>query len=314
MNIDADMEAIAVPVELGPVLIELDLGPLAISLHLSSPHVPVEVAPALTVVLHLSSPHVDVEMEKEVNVVVDIPINPKEYAVIVDSVVGDNDLRRQAIINYYFGRKYTMAEIAKHFKISKTLVHDIVHDSKSMMLKELKKDLRSNKKVLGILVELLAAHDQRIRENWHRYADLQEDSLALRQALELEKTYINGMRSRRQEVPTERLAKYAENLKALNYLHTTRQGYLSNLKDESKAIADLLDKFGLCGKEAMEIAISGSIDVDVKIKEIRVFLSQVVSIIQLEVKDEQTKMRVFNRIAKQIKESGIYAESTERLS
>lgn len=255
---------------------------------------------------------IDEVIEAYKEILVDINIKPYieidlqfEFTIeelsYMRSLSGDSkDKRRQDIAQYYFSMRYTMREIAKHLDCCPATVNIEINAIRKGMIENVKNDLRTNKKVLGHMIELVEQGNYRIRVIWNKYSESTADQRLYRTLIE------EGLSQKRRNSKSKitNLRALIEAGKAVNQAHIIQQGYLNLLRQETKQLLEIWDKFGLCGDEAIKVILSGGIDIDVKIQEVRQSIVKMISIVKTEVKDKNAKNRIFGRMVKEIKVDG----------
>jgi len=258
--------------------------------------------------LHFSGIHVDIECGREVHIDLQFNLTKKELSYIMEMVGGKGAKRRQRIAKYYFALKHTINDIAGHLGISSSMVHKELITIRRGILGRIKDDLRTNKKILGHMVELMIQTDNRINEAWLQYQNLDADAKIVGRVIREHREQIAKDREEGRAVTQGNLETLTEALNAVMRTHKLKQGYLATLREESKAMLQIWKDFGLCGEEAVKVMFEGGIDVDSKVEEVKTFLEKVIYIIRNEVTDSNAQTRVFTRLANEIRESKFYGK------
>jgi len=255
--------------------------------------------PYLNIKQMFSPIKVDVQFRKDIIVSQDFDLNPKELSYMYDLVGDKAQERREKIARLFFAMGFSVREISKHYNISKTTIYDSISVYKKQVVDEIKGDLRKNKKVLGHMVQLMNQTDHQIRELWKKYNEMEANSGVIRRALNAAEEGQQQQRSLRNVVSAA---------KASMAIHDRQMACLDLLGKKTKQMLEIWEKFGLTGDEAIKIILSGGIDVDVKIQEIRSIVVNLTEIIQEEVTDKEKRHKIFGRMAKRISNSGIGKE------
>jgi DNA-binding Lrp family transcriptional regulator len=189
----------------------------------------------------------------------------------------------------YFGLKQSMRQVGKRLNVSPTTVLKDINKYRKKVLKEIKQDLQVNKKVLNQMVGILTGFEYQIKLAWSKYGQLEED--------------MQTARASYQTTHSE------DGLKLIMMLHDRQQGYMTIIRQLNLSILQTFKDFGLCGKEAMEIFVSGGIDVDIAVKQVHRHIEHVMKIIESEIPSKERQKVVFSRMAHIIQT--LDAESSE---
>jgi len=252
--------------------------------------------------------NVTVEFPNEIVIDQEFELNKREYAYLTNMVGDKHEVRKAQVAKYYFTLGYTIKDIAGHLGVSMSQIHRDIQHVKRDALKEIKKDLRANKKILGHMVSLMVQVQDRIRTIWIEYNKVDDNATLLRQTVEQERERLRNDPNARTRT---NVANIAEAVRTMLTCHDRKAHYLSMLDEATKTMLKIWKDFGLCGNEALDVILQGGIDVDITIQQTKKLLEKVVYIIRDEVKDAEQQSRVFNRMAGQIAGSEIYAEKDE---
>lgn len=295
-----------IEVELGDLLIDIELIPrVALDFKVSDIIVPCELGDIL-IPYEIGNIEIDtevyliveVELSSEIHIYQEFDLTVGEL-MFMEELVGDKAARRRdRIARYFFSMKLSVQDISSQLGIHQATVYRDLNDYKKDVLKAIKKDLRSNKKILGHMVELMVQVDTQIRTIWDNYTKLDATANTLL-------TMLREAQRQRQENPnaptTTPLADLIEASREVRAIHGTQQTYLALMSQKTMDMLKIWEKFGLCGEEAINLIMSGGIDIDVKVQEIRQTIIKLVDIIREEVVDQRQQRNVFGRLAREIK-------------
>ena len=251
-----------------------------------------EVGP-ITCPIELFIP-VDIIVTPEILITQEIDLTPKELVYMYELIGDPKDIRQQKIARYYFTMRASLREIGEMMNLPKTTVYRDLNDYKNEVLKAIKKDLRSNKKVLGHMVELMVQLDNQTRTLWDKYNQVEADARVWRGLLQQnEKKLSAGQEIRVKDIDR------AQNV--LFRTHEIQMQYMHLLREQTKTMLQVWHAFGLTGDDAVKVILSGGIDVDVKIQETKEIIVSLIKIIKLEVKDIEAQKAIFGRLANDIR-------------
>jgi len=204
--------------------------------------------------------------------------------------------RRQLIGRYYFAMKYNTQKIAKMLGIAQPNIAAEVNKIKRALIGRIQRDITTHNKVLGHMVELMMQVEERVKVCWKKYYDLDDDCEVIRKVM---REYSN-------QAPAEAivLTRIEQLAGKLLSVHGHQQTYLNLLRQETKQMLEIWERFGLTGEEAVKVVMSGNIDVNVRVEEIRINIVRMIGIIKQEVADQDIKGVVFARMSKELKFSG----------
>lgn len=202
------------------------------------------------------------------------------------------DSRKQIIADFYFGRQYTLYEVAEEIGISKSQVWREVEEIRNEMLHHIRKDIRLNKRVLGFMVDLMAGIYSQQRIVWEKYNELED-------GLSIYRDELNSLCA--EEHGGFNITKLTELIGCINNIHNTQQGYLIIARQLTLTTLQIWDRFGLCDNEAFEIMSASKEDIKTKIEEVKRILSNLIDIIKEEVNDEQIRKNILYRLTQEIK-------------
>jgi len=205
--------------------------------------------------------------------------------------------RRQLIGRYYFAMRYSATEISKILGISDVAVCNHVKRIKQILVGKIKRDLRVNKKILGHMAELMMQINERVKIMWDKYYQLEEDAVLLRRSV---RDISETLRS--DPLVALDAARSINGMMAKVFgIHKEQQAYLNLLRQETTQLLQVWEKFGLTGEDAVNVIMSGSVNIDVTIEQQRLNIVRMIGIIKSEVKEQSSKDRVFKRMAKELK-------------
>ncbi len=98
----------------------------------------------------------------------------------VELACRSKEQRRETIVRLYFVMQYTLQEVAKEVGISKSQVGREVQAIKREILRFAKKDIGTNKKILGHMVGLMEQIKYQTCLAWEKYNQLEDDLNLLR--------------------------------------------------------------------------------------------------------------------------------------
>jgi len=267
-----------------------------------------EVDRVVTLDYEVSLPYYPVNVIPYIEVVQEIALTKKEIIYMQSLTPVEKDKREAKIARLHFAMNYTMQEVADVLQLSKTQIFREVEQIRRKIKRNIRKDLRENKRVMNYLVDVLEANRVRQREIWKMYANLQADSIGIRRIIE---DANNRRRENRGIFDRRTLQELSGAAKSLVMITDSLRELMKESRMEESHMVQTLDRFGLTGNDAMELIVSGGIDVDVRVQELRTMVFKVLDIVKDEVKDESQKKTVFGRLAREIKTDG-YSENSNR--
>ena len=250
--------------------------------------------------------HIDWPFAQPIDFDIQFELTGKELIYMTDLVGDKREIRMQKIARLYFAMKVTVRDIAQQLKLGKTQVYNDLSDYKRQIMKDIKKDLRMNKKLLGHMIELMEEIHHQTRTIWYKYQQLEEEAGVIRAGLH------QAARDRREnpEARVENIAIHIEASKAVLAIHDRQQVYLALARQQTKEMLNVWDKFGLCGEEAIKLIMTGGIDVDVQVNEVRTTILKLVGIIKEEVRYSDKRPMIFGRMVKEIKLDKFQSEAS----
>jgi len=249
---------------------------------------------------------IDVEFKPEIIIDYEIDLTNKELAYMYSMVGDKHEQRKNQIAKYYFVLQYSVREIAKFFEISPSMVHLDIQAYRRDVVSRIKKDLRANKKVLNHMVDLMIQTEHRIRTAWEEYQTLDNHARMLNRLIQEE----NERRRQNPDYKGSSLSELADTVKVLMQTSDKKATFLFVLNKETQMMLNIFDKFGLTGEEAMKLVVSGGIDIELKIREMRELLINVGHIIRHEVTDNNQQKRIFNRMTNVIEKAHLHGRES----
>jgi hypothetical protein len=237
----------------------------------------------------------DAMVSGEIFIEQEFDLTTKELLYMQDMVGDPKEARMQKVVRYHFTMRASVKEISETLGIEQRTIYRDISDYKSQVLKDIKKDLRSNKKILGHMVELMTQLDHQTRTIWDRYNSLEADAGVYRRILKVadEQAQKGG------EIKS--INRVAEAMKIIFQVHDKQQQYLYLLKEQTKAMLMVWREFGLTGDDALKLVFSGGIDIDSKVEEVRGTIVKLIDIIKDEVEDVRARKNIFGRLANEVK-------------
>jgi hypothetical protein len=167
------------------------------------------------------------------------------------------------------------------------------------MKKEIKQDIRANKKVFDKMMKLVHGLNLQKQFLWKKQLASENEMDSLQRKIDIA---IDKMTSDQYRATVDVLRDIVEPLRAKKAVWDIQESVHHLLRQNMLAELEVLNKFGLCGKEAIEVVMSGGIDVDIMVTQMKEHYIQVQNTILEEVTDEDTRKRVFGRMAVLIKQ------------
>lgn len=212
--------------------------------------------------------HVEVQFQPEIHIDSKLNLTNQDLMVIHELVSSKKEARVQKIVRLHYAMEISVREISETLGVGRTQIYDDLKEFKARVLKALKSDLRANKKVLGHMVGLMAQIQHQVRILWDKYNQLEADSTVLRRGLR--EAYQN--RKEGEAVPIGELAALALASRATLQIHDRQQAYLVLLRQETLTMLQVWERFGLTGEDAVKLILSGGVDIDAKVTEVKTTL------------------------------------------
>lgn len=248
---------------------------------------------------------VKVQVLSEIELKLEFKLTDKEMIFLESLSIDSIQSRREQVGRLYFAMRMTLREIAEKLGVSHSLIHNDVLHVKNEVLKNIKKDLRTHKKLLGHMVECIYSLMEIERQNWNKYNQLENDIIAMRRTILI----LTNLQNLQPSEALERANRIESMEKTVLAIHDRQQGYMALITRTIKEKVDVWDKFGLCGEEALKVIFSGGFDIDVKVEKVRTFMYDLMSIVKAEVTDARQKQRIFIRVAKELKPDVVLARN-----
>jgi len=233
---------------------------------------------------------VDSQIRPEIIIEQEFDLTKKELLYQVELIGNPSEDRKKKVVRYFFALKASVREIADNLKVSPSVVYKDINNYKRDVLKEIKRDLRTNKKILGHMAGMMYQIEHQVRTIWDKYNLLDADAYALRAIIRDSTT---------PEQRRENQTAIINAAKTVLLIHDRQQGYLDLLGKKTMNMLAVWDKFGLCGDEAIKLILSDGVDIDAKIHQVRGIIVNLISIVKVEVKDSEQRKKVFTRIARE---------------
>jgi len=238
---------------------------------------------------------VPVELEPEIKVDLQFNLTDKELEYMQSLVGCTKEQRKQEIARLYFTRKHTLEEVGAILGISKSQVGREVEEIKTEALGDIKKDLRTNKKVLGHMVGLMIQVDHQTAVILSKIDELDKHAEPLRQIMRrADEQVSSGLALADPDLVDKAFSK-------LLCIHDKQLKYFNALRQQTITMLSVFDTFGLAGKDALEVIMSGGIDMDVKVQQAKETVVSLIEIIKIEVPDLETRKKIFSRLANDIR-------------
>ena len=235
---------------------------------------------------------IDTNFYPEIDMLVEVGMTEDDFNAHLNGIVKKRVVRIKEEITLYFSKRDSIREIAEKLGISKSQVHKDLSNYKQELLQGIKQDIRLNKLPLGLLVDLTAQVDTRIRLLWHKY-DYLNRSLQILGAI-LERTYIRLQKNPNARIKTGALKEASRETCAIIDIQCD---ILVQLRCEAQQLLNLYDKFGLTSADTTKLLLTEGVDIDIKIKEARETIVSLIEIVKLEVSDLEQRKRIFSRLA-----------------
>ncbi|MCX5695976.1 MAG: sporulation transcriptional regulator SpoIIID [Candidatus Omnitrophica bacterium] len=235
---------------------------------------------------------IDTNFSPEINMPVEVSMTEDDFNTHLNGIAKRRVVRIKEEITLYFAKRDSIREIAEKLGISKSQVHKDLSSYKQELLQGIKQDIRLNKLALGLLVDLTAQVDTRIRLLWHKY-DYLNRSLQILGAI-LERTYIRLQKNPNARIKTEALKEASRETCAIIDIQCD---ILIQLRCEAQQLLNIYDKFGLTSADTTKLLLAEGVDIDVKVKEARETIISLIEIVKFEVGDLEQRKRIFSRLA-----------------
>ena len=257
----------------------------------------IHITPVFDQVIHILYPlflHIEVQFEQAIHIDQNFELTDNEIAFMYGLVGSPKESRMQAIQKLYFGVSLPVRQIATHLNLSVSQVYSDINECKQNIIKGIKKDLRSNKKILAHMCELVEGLGYQIQITWRNYEDLEANA-------EVSRAILRTAREQaRTNVEITGMSVVTDNMKLSLSIHDRKQQYLDLLRRQTLAVLQVWDRFGLTGEDAIKLIMSGGIDLDTKIKQVKTTMVKMLHIISEEVKDDKAQKLIFGRVRKEI--------------
>jgi hypothetical protein len=240
-----------------------------------------------------------IQFGKSIQIDVQLDVNKNELLFLEGLILDKSEQRRQQIARYFFMMKYTIRQIADSLQISPSQVYKSIEESKDDMVKNIRKDLRANKKLLSHMVGIIYNLEQQHGLMMVKYGEVQND------VVETRKLLVEAQRG-----GLENLKKIGTIQRMLNELYSLQKSYLDAIRAILKQMVDTWQVFGLTGDEAIKLVVSGGLEVDIKVEQMKTIMVKIASIVKAEVKDNDSQYRIFNQIAKEVNFDGLIANAS----
>jgi len=257
--IDLEMKPISIPFPMASY-IGLDFearGPISIALPMTSyVGLDFEVSPHIEVISPLYV-NVGLEMSSYINIDCEIDLNEKEF-LIISQELGDKVAERRIEIGrmvLVHGR--SIKDVCEKFGITKSTAYRDLNIFKSEEALNLKKDYKSNTRVMTYLIKNLESLKEVDRRLWADYYVTAKNVQDLKVIYDFEYSKIN-LTDLKVKTNMENIARLASQLDSME---RTKVRILDSLRRTQKSFVETLESFGLTNEAAMD-AIVGSGDND----------------------------------------------------
>ncbi|MBU1809066.1 MAG: hypothetical protein KJ661_05865 [Candidatus Omnitrophica bacterium] len=252
---------------------------------------------------------VEVEFAHEITLDMDFPLTQAEMNFMESLTGSKKEQRREKIMRLHFGMKYTLEQVGQVLGgISAAAVSYEISAMKEDVIKFVRKDIRAHKKLLRHMVDQMLKSEARDKEIWQQYVKLENESSGLREAL---KRMQDEKKAHPELFKRREIGELAAGAQAIVIIINTQAGLLAQARHESEHMLQIWNTFGLCGEEALKLIVSGGIDIEMKIKEVRAMIVNVTDIVSEEVTDMNQRKRIFTRLARQVKITGYVGTETK---
>jgi len=240
---------------------------------------------------------VEVQFQPEIFIDLEFDLTEDEYNQQVNAFLNLRSARIQQEVKLHFAERKSCREIESIVKISKSQVHKDIVAYRNEFLKSIKQDISFNKSALGLLVELTAQVENRIRLLVGKYDDLEISLQVL--GVPIERAYNRLKKNPNVQIGNaNRLKEIAREKRAII---ESQRNILSQLKGETQQLLNIYDSFGLTSPEAINLVNTGETYLQEKIKEIEQTVVSLIEIVKLEVSDLEARKRIFGRLANDVK-------------
>jgi len=238
--------------------------------------------------------HIPIQVEPEIHITVPFDLTKGELVYMMEMVSDKKEARVTRVARYYFSVKMSVSEIADQLGLAKKTIYQDINEARQKLLVQIKKDLKANKKVLGHMVDLLIQIEHQTRILWDKYHKLEADGNTFRTIVRRLEDQIKANPNTNIAIPSSTV----EAAKVVLSIHDRQMMCLKLLDDKVSRTLQVWDKFGLTGDEAVKVILSGGVDVEVQITELRQTMVNMVAVVKQEVTDMGVRKRVFGKLAK----------------
>jgi len=241
------------------------------------------------------------QFSPEIHIDIDFNLTTDEYDNYIMMIQDRRASRVQRAVSLYFAEKKTLREIAKIVGVSKSQVHKDLRGYRKKFLSSIKLDLDLHQRAFGLLVELTEQVDNRIRILWSKYQELEECSRVL-------DTGIRRAYSRLEQNPRARMRNIdalREEAREKRIIIDSQRNILSQLRIETQQALNIYNMFGLCSKEAADLANKGESYIQKQIEDVTRVMRLTIAVVKDEVEDIDRRKRIFSRVAQAYKRLAI---------
>ena len=231
---------------------------------------------------------------------VEFNLTEEEYQYQLRLLEDSRSVRIEQEIRLHYAEMKTLREIADIVKISKSQVHKDLIEYRKTALKARKLDVDKNGRAAGLLIELEAQTNNRIRLLYQKYDEMEMVVQVLR--IGIKRTY-----ERVKKNPNARIRDYDKiksDAREIRIHIETQRNIMSQLRSETQQLLNINNTFGLCGQDASSFVSTAGNRYDEIIQEVQEYLMKLIYIVKQEVEDEEIRHRMFGRMSEVAREIG----------
>jgi len=228
------------------------------------------------------------------NISIDIQLDiTKEELIFLEGMVGSRgEKRKHQVARYFFVMKYTPQQISEALGITVAVVYNYISNTRHDMLGDMVNDMKTNKKLINHMTGIVYNLNYQISILMAKYSAVENDTEATRKKLD----------EARKSNDEKKIRSYQT---AYNELITLQRSLLESVRSIESQIVSIWEKFGLTGENALQVIVSGNMNVDIKVEQLNIIWMKLAGIIKTEVPDDGSRRRIFNTLAREINGVGL---------
>jgi hypothetical protein len=170
------------------------------------------------------------------------------------------------------------------------------------MVNNIKKDLKTNKKVLVHMVECLYQVHESVFNSWKEYRESKLEAKHVQAiiAQEFEIRDMERAKGNAKAIARPKIVTSAVN--TLDSMRATRNKIMKTIIDGQRKTIEILATYGLTGDNAIKIMLESGEDLTEQFKTFRKTIMKLGKIVQEEVKSGDERQAVFRRMSHEVKE------------